>query len=48
VTSSGLTSPSKRIKVGKLNESSPVKVWIKSEALVASAPLGRNEALLFS
>jgi hypothetical protein len=31
-----------------LKESLPEKVWINSEACVASAPLGRNEELLFS
>ena len=39
---------SKRTNVGKLNESLPEKVWITSDACVASAPFGKNDELLFS
>jgi hypothetical protein len=40
--------PSNKTRAGILKESLPEKVWINSEARVASAPLGRNEELLFS
>jgi hypothetical protein len=40
--------PSKRINVGKLNESLSENLAISSDAKVASAPLGKNEELLFS
>ena len=44
----GVAAPSKRTNVGKLNESLPEKVWITSDACVASAPFGKNDELLFS
>ncbi|CAB4694360.1 unannotated protein [freshwater metagenome] len=44
----GSALPSNKTKVGKLKESFPEKVAITSAALVASAPFGKNEELLFS
>ncbi|CAB5051504.1 unannotated protein [freshwater metagenome] len=45
---SGVLLPSNKINVGKLKLSLPENLAISSEAFVASAPLGKNEELLFS
>ena len=45
---SGVDEPSNKIKVGKLKVFSSENVAITSAALVASAPFGKNDELLFS
>jgi hypothetical protein len=45
---SGEIFPSKRINVGKLNESLPENVLICSDAIEASEPFGKKEELLLS
>ena len=45
---SGVDEPSNKIKVGKLKVFSSENVAITSAALVASAPFGKKDELLFS
>ena len=44
----GVKVPSNKTRVGKLKESCEEKLLIWSAASVASAPLGKNDELLFS